>query len=118
MPRSAQENFEYNTFMTNYRDWKRKMSEEIKKHENWIDVLMCDIYDCDEDGEPRYLNNEGLLEDSRIENLEERLDNLNINNRLNALESRLGLVDGRGPGAIGAGAGGRKRRRKRKTRKN
>ena len=28
MPRSAQENFEYNTFKTEYRDWKRKITEE------------------------------------------------------------------------------------------
>ena len=113
---STEETYQYNLFKRDYERWKRKITEEIKKNGKWIDIIACDVYECDEDDEPRY-SDEGMLEDSRIENLEERLDNLNINNRLNSLESRLGLVDGRGHGAIGAGAGGGKRRRKRKTRK-
>lgn len=116
MPMSTEETYQYNLFKRDYERWKRKITEEIKKNEKWIDIIACDVYECDEDDEPLYTD-EGMLEDSRIENLEERLDNLNINNRLNSLESRLGLVDGRGHGDIGAGAGGRKRRRKRKTRK-
>ena len=113
---STEETYQYNLFKRDYERWKRKITEEIKKNGKWIDIIACDVYECDEDDEPLYTD-EGMLEDSRIENLEERLDNLNINNRLNSLESRLGLVDGRGHGDIGAGAGGRKRRRKRKTRK-
>ena len=83
--------------------------EKMEVYRKWVDLLACEVFECDDNDEPIYINaDESELGDSRIEKLEERLDDLG-NLEVRPGESISMRLDG-------APRGG-KRRLKRKTRK-
>ena len=99
-----------------------KEKEKLEVYRKWIDFLACEVFECDDNNEPIYINaDEDMLGDSRIEKIEERMDDLeNFNgivlantNEINNLKRRTAPILGTLPVAAG---GGRTRRRRRKKR--